>query len=171
MAPSISPASTRSSTLFGPVCIAIHAEKSKMPYWVLQLDSNGFYDADLVHLKEVSGMESEIQFVKCACCGLTEECTESYIARVRDRNEGRWICGLCAEAVKDEMVRSRRIGRDEALNRHMTFCKKFRAKSLPPNPTGELISAVKQLLLKTLDSPTSNTVSRRALVRSQSCFE
>uniref|UniRef100_A0A3Q7HPJ6 DUF1677 family protein n=1 Tax=Solanum lycopersicum TaxID=4081 RepID=A0A3Q7HPJ6_SOLLC len=116
-------------------------------------------------------MESEIQFVKCACCGLTEECTESYIARVRDRNEGRWICGLCAEAVKDEMVRSRRIGRDEALNRHMTFCKKFRAKSLPPNPTGELISAVKQLLLKTLDSPTSNTVSRRALVRSQSCFE
>nr|XP_009794294.1 PREDICTED: uncharacterized protein LOC104241078 [Nicotiana sylvestris] len=36
------------------------------------------------------------------------------------------------EAVKDKMVRSssseRRIGREEALNRHMTVCKKFRAK-------------------------------------------
>ncbi|TMW80759.1 hypothetical protein EJD97_015521, partial [Solanum chilense] len=48
MAPSISPASTRSSTLFRSVCIAIHARKLEMLYWVLQLDSNGFYDADLV---------------------------------------------------------------------------------------------------------------------------
>lgn len=118
-------------------------------------------------------MKNEVQFAKCECCGLTEECTEAYIARVRERNQGRWICGLCAEAVKDEMVRSspeRRIGRDEALNRHMTFCKKFRVKSLPPNPTGELISAVKQLLLRSLDSPRSNPVSRGGLVRSQSCF-
>ena len=44
----ISLASTRSSTLFRPVCIAIHAGKSEMLYWVLQLDSNGFYDAGLV---------------------------------------------------------------------------------------------------------------------------
>lgn len=121
-----------------------------------------------------ANMKNEVQFAKCECCGLTEECTEAYIARVRERNQGRWICGLCAEAVKDEMVRSssseRRIGRDEALNRHMTFCKKFRAKSLPPNPTDELISAVKQLLLRSLDSPRSNPASRGGLVRSQSCF-
>ncbi|CAN4126491.1 unnamed protein product [Withania somnifera] len=119
-------------------------------------------------------MKNEVQFAKCECCGLTEECTEAYIARVRERNQGRWICGLCAEAVKDEMVKSsssvRRIGRDEALNRHMTFCNKFRAKSMPPNSTDELISAVKQLLLRSLDSPRSNPVSRGGLVRSQSCF-
>ena len=48
MSPSISPASMRSFTLFRPVCIAIHAGKLKMLYWVLQLDSNGVYDADLV---------------------------------------------------------------------------------------------------------------------------
>ncbi|MCD7465160.1 hypothetical protein HAX54_000711 [Datura stramonium] len=125
----------------------------------------------------VTGIETqsknEVQFAKCECCGLTEECTEAYIARVRERNQGRWICGLCAEAVKDEMVRSspdRRIGRDEALNRHMTFCKKFRAKSLPPSPTDELISTVKQLLLRSLDAPRSNPMSRGGLVRSQSCF-
>lgn len=121
----------------------------------------------------VIGMENEVQFAKCECCGLTEEYTKAYIARVRERNEGLWICGLCAEAVKDEMVRSsseRRIGRDEALNRHMTFCKKFRTKSLPPNPTDELISAVKQLMLRSLDSPRSNSMSRGGLVRWQSCF-
>lgn len=53
-----------------------------------------------------ANMKNEVQFAKCECCGLTEECTEAYIARVRERNQGRWICGLCAEAVKDEMVRS-----------------------------------------------------------------
>ena len=48
MAPSISLASTRSSTLFRPICIVIHAVKLEMLYWVLQLDFNGFYDAGLV---------------------------------------------------------------------------------------------------------------------------
>lgn len=49
---------------------------------------------------------TDLAFVKCECCGLTEECTEEYIKRVRDRYSGRWICGLCAEAVKDELLRS-----------------------------------------------------------------
>ncbi|KAK4401259.1 hypothetical protein Sango_1232000 [Sesamum angolense] len=78
---------------------------------------------------------TDLAFVKCECCGLTEECTEEYIKRVRDRNSGRWICGLCAEAVKDELLRSeKRIGNEEALNQHMSFCKKFRSLSPPENP-------------------------------------
>nr|GMD92399.1 uncharacterized protein LOC109150660 [Ipomoea batatas] len=113
-------------------------------------------------------------FARCECCGLTEECTEAYIAKVRERNQGRWICGLCAEAVKDEMLRSeKRIGREEALNRHITFCKKFRALKPPPSPTDELISAVKQLLLRSLDSPRSSPPSpirKGGLLRSHSCF-
>ncbi|OIT23812.1 hypothetical protein A4A49_31678 [Nicotiana attenuata] len=118
---------------------------------------------------EATGIE--VEMVKCECCGLTEECTVAYIARVRERNGGRWICGLCAEAVKDEIMRSEsRIGGEEALNRHMNFCKKFRAFRPPPNPTEELISAVKQLMLRSLDSPRSNPVSRHGLARSRSCF-
>ncbi|GFQ04914.1 hypothetical protein PHJA_002635500 [Phtheirospermum japonicum] len=100
---------------------------------------------------------SEVALARCECCGLTEECTEAYIKRVRDRYSGHWICGLCAEAVKDEQLRSDGMTADDeeaALNQHMTFCKKFRALRSPPrNPTQELISAVKQLLLRTLDSP------------------
>nr|POE59533.1 hypothetical protein CFP56_43416 [Quercus suber] len=57
----------------------------------------------------ISSLEqSEVEFVKCHCCGLTEECTLDYIARVRERYQGRWICGLCAEAVKDESFRLQR---------------------------------------------------------------
>ncbi|KAK6119657.1 hypothetical protein DH2020_046595 [Rehmannia glutinosa] len=114
---------------------------------------------------------TDLVFAKCDCCGLTEECTEEYVKRVRDRYSGRWICGLCAEAVKDEIVRSeKRIGNEEAMNQHMSFCKKFKARSPPKNPTEDLISAVKQLLLRSLDSPRGPGPMRKPeLVRSRSC--
>ncbi|KAL1557274.1 hypothetical protein AAHA92_07867 [Salvia divinorum] len=115
---------------------------------------------------------TDLAFAKCECCGLTEECTGEYIKRVRDRFSGRWICGLCSEAVKDEVVRSeKRIGNEEALNQHMSFCKKFKNLSPPKSPSDdELISAVKQLLFKSLDSPRSSPVKKRCLIRSESCF-
>lgn len=71
--------------------------------------------------------QTEVEFAKCDCCGLTEECTPGYIERVRERYHGKWICGLCAEAVKDEIVRAteRLISTEEAMARHMNFCKKF----------------------------------------------
>ncbi|KAL8497097.1 hypothetical protein ACS0TY_020685 [Phlomoides rotata] len=114
---------------------------------------------------------TEVVVAKCDCCGLTEECTEEYMRRVRDRYSGRWICGLCAEAVKDEIVRSEKmIGTEEAVNEHMSFCKKFKTRITPPkNPTQELISAVKQLLLRSLDSPRSSPVRKPGLVRPESC--
>ncbi|KAK4388677.1 hypothetical protein Sango_2204700 [Sesamum angolense] len=75
---------------------------------------------------------------------------------------------LCGEAVKDEIVRSeKRIGNEEALNLHMSFCNKLRRP--PKNPTEELICAVKQLVLRSLDSPRSSPLRKPGLVRSQSC--
>eukprot|EP01018_Ginkgo_biloba_P033228 Gb_05535 [translate_table: standard] len=69
----------------------------------------------------------EVQFARCKCCGLTEECTPDYIARVSERFYGVWICGLCAEAVKEEVCRAKNcIGMEEALRAHMAFCTKFR---------------------------------------------
>ncbi|XP_010261824.1 PREDICTED: uncharacterized protein LOC104600530 [Nelumbo nucifera] len=129
------------------------------------------------------GGQSEVEFAKCDCCGLTEECTPAYIARIRERYQGRWICGLCAEAVKDEIVRSERlISTEEALNRHMNFCKKFRSSTPPSNPTEHLISAMRQLLRRSLDSPRAlrstpssplrkeSEVRPPSLARSESCF-
>ncbi|RZC89997.1 hypothetical protein C5167_029062 [Papaver somniferum] len=124
--------------------------------------------------QRVAGLPNEaLELVKCDCCGLTEECTLTYISKVKERYQGKWICGLCAEAVKDEISRSRtssseegdkKITIEEALNLHMNFCKKFRclSSSPPPNPTKHLVSAMKHLLRRSLDSPPS------VLVRSSS---
>ncbi|KAF7801977.1 apyrase 2-like [Senna tora] len=115
-------------------------------------------------------LEAEaVRSVRCYCCGLTEECTVVYIGRVRERYKGRWICGLCAEAVKDETARSERyISTDEAMKRHINFCQQFRTSTPPNNPTEELIEAVKHLLLRTLKEEGPMTCP--PLARSQSCF-
>ncbi|KAL0909488.1 hypothetical protein M5K25_020362 [Dendrobium thyrsiflorum] len=56
---------------------------------------------------EVAAVEErdELGFAECECCGLTEERREIYVATVRGRYGGRWICGLCAEAVEEETFR------------------------------------------------------------------
>ncbi|KAI9102877.1 hypothetical protein K1719_023316 [Acacia pycnantha] len=96
----------------------------------------------------------EVEFAICDCCGLTEECTPAYIERIRERYYGKWICGLCAEAVKDEIVRSERlVSTEEAMTKHMNFCKKFKTSGPPANPTVHLISAMRQILRRSLDSP------------------
>ncbi|KAF8045182.1 hypothetical protein N665_5485s0002 [Sinapis alba] len=94
--------------------------------------------------------------VTCECCGLTEECTQSYIEMIRERYMGKWICGLCSEAVKYEVIRTKRLlTPEEAMARHMNTCYKFKSSSPPPNPTGHLISAMRQILRRSLDSPRS----------------
>lgn len=46
---------------------------------------------------------SEVEAAACECCGLSEDCTAEYIGCVRDKFMGKLICGLCAEAVNEEM--------------------------------------------------------------------
>ncbi|EXB38974.1 hypothetical protein L484_027410 [Morus notabilis] len=95
----------------------------------------------------------DVECVKCASCGFTEDCTPAYISRVRDRFHGRWICGLCVEAVKDELLRSDRlISTEEALNRHISFCSNFRSSSPQTNHVHP-ISAIGRIFRRSLDSP------------------
>ncbi|XP_062187772.1 uncharacterized protein LOC133891093 [Phragmites australis] len=102
--------------------------------------------------REAVGEEEEE--VACECCGFTEECTAPYIAGVRARYEGRWICGLCGDAVGEELGRaSPPITPAEALDRHACVC---RRSSAPPSPTGssdDLIAALRLLLRRKLGSP------------------
>lgn len=120
----------------------------------------------------------EVECVKCDSCGFTEECTPAYISRVRQRYQGRWLCGLCVEAVKHEVVRSDRvITTEEALDRHITFCREFRSSTVL-NKTEHPIFAMGRLLRRSLDSPkplrsnSSGALGVRApqLIRSESCF-
>ncbi|KAL8230267.1 hypothetical protein R6Q57_000045 [Mikania cordata] len=104
----------------------------------------------------LSSPATEVEFAECDCCGLTEECTPAYMERIRERYQGKWICGLCGEAVKDEIVRSERlISTEEAMMRHMTFRRASRSPGPPPNPAVHLITAMRQILRRSLDSPRS----------------
>ncbi|KAL2516228.1 hypothetical protein Fot_30199 [Forsythia ovata] len=76
--------------------------------------------ADLQKLEPIS----EIEDAKCECCGMSEECTPEYVGQVRDKFSGKWICGLCAEAVKEETEKNGG-NREEALNSHMHACVRF----------------------------------------------
>ncbi|KAF8084241.1 hypothetical protein N665_0727s0008 [Sinapis alba] len=126
-----------------------------------------------------------VESVTCDTCGFTEECTPAYINRVKERYKGHWLCGLCAEAVKDEVVRSpTRISVEEALCRHTTFCHRFRSCS--PDEEEDPISVIGRILRRSLDrSPRRTTTrtsssgalqgidgveSRRSLLRTGSCF-
>ncbi|KAL1341138.1 hypothetical protein HN51_027608 [Arachis hypogaea] len=133
--------------------------------------------------QSAASIVSEVEFAICDCCGLREECTIGYIERIRERYHGKWVCGLCGEAVKDEIVRSERLlSTEEAMTKHMNFCKKFITSGPPTNPTVHLISAMRQILRKSLEnsptrvrsmptSPTTNNnKSGRELSRSESCF-
>lgn len=66
----------------------------------------------------------EVEDAKCECCGMSEECTPEYIRKVREKFSGKWICGLCSEAVKEEMEKNGGKG-DEALSTHMSHCVRF----------------------------------------------
>ncbi|KAL6334995.1 hypothetical protein AAG906_023800 [Vitis piasezkii] len=67
---------------------------------------------------------SEVEDAKCECCGMSEECTPEYIKRVRDKFLGKWICGLCTEAVKEEIEKNGGK-KEEALSTHMNACSRF----------------------------------------------
>ncbi|XP_027332916.1 uncharacterized protein LOC113847822 [Abrus precatorius] len=116
-------------------------------------------------------VDTAVSSVKCCCCGLVEECTHAYIARVRERYEGRWVCGLCAEAVKEEREREKIvISMDEALKRHIKFYQQFKSSNPPNNTNDDFILVMKQILFRTLDSPRKERFTCRPLGRSNSCF-
>ena len=130
--------------------------------------------------------QNEVQFIKCECCGLTEECTLAYIERIRQGYMGKWVCGLCSEAVKNEVIRSEKlISTEEALNRLLNVCRSFRSSSPPAggDPTVHLISAMRHILRRSFHSPRGGLRStpgspsresldqrRAVLARSESCF-
>ncbi|XP_057733047.1 uncharacterized protein LOC130948341 [Arachis stenosperma] len=61
---------------------------------------------------------------KCECCGMSEECTLEYMDRVRDKFLGKFVCGLCSEAVKEELEKNGGK-KEEALSSHMSACVRF----------------------------------------------
>ncbi|XBH58097.1 uncharacterized protein [Aegilops tauschii subsp. strangulata] len=90
---------------------------------------------------------AEVEWAACACCGLREECTAAYAAGVRAQYAGRWLCGLCGDAVGEELAAAGAGGGgsataevEAAIARHAAFCRSS------PAAAERLIAAVRRLL-------------------------
>ncbi|KAH1089390.1 hypothetical protein J1N35_016647 [Gossypium stocksii] len=112
--------------------------------------------------KQRGEMAMEIESVRCECCGLKEDCTQDYINEVKSKFEGKWLCGLCSEAVRDEVSRNKKqqFGVEEAVEAHMSFCGKFKS-----NPAVRVADGMRQMLRRsgdfsnTRNSPSSSSSS------------
>nr|GMD32347.1 uncharacterized protein LOC109192547 [Ipomoea batatas] len=82
---------------------------------------------------------------------MSEDCTPEYIDRVRAKFAGRWICGLCSEAVKEEEEKNGGK-REEAVNSHINACSKFN-KFARAYPVLYQAEAMREMLKKTRADP------------------
>lgn len=116
----------------------------------------------------------EVEQIKCECCGLLDECTPAYVSNVRNCHCGRWVCGLCAEAVKEELVRG--LAMEDALKAHMGICMQFNRMEKKVNPVTDIASAMKRLLRRStvgsisLRSAPSSPRHRSPITRADSCL-
>ncbi|CAN6862339.1 hypothetical protein Bca4012_041167 [Brassica carinata] len=119
---------------------------------------------------------SEVEDAKCECCGMSEECTPEYINGMRSKFSGKLICGLCAEAVEQEMEKMNSSElvvekrREEAVHAHMSACARFNrlGRSYPALYQAE---AVKEILKKRSNKMVRATKSEKGgLARSSSCM-
>ncbi|WOL20537.1 hypothetical protein Cni_G29342 [Canna indica] len=124
----------------------------------------------------VSESKPEVESIECECCGLSEDCTPTYITRIKEFFDGKWICGLCSEAVKEQMKRAvAPTTKEEALESHMALCKKFN-RNIRLNPNLSLAVSMRDVVRKIGSErrtvkdlpPAPGTVSSN-IVRSMSC--
>ncbi|XP_020691349.1 acidic phosphoprotein-like [Dendrobium catenatum] len=66
--------------------------------------------------------------VYCDCCGFKEKCTHEYISQVKANFEEKWLCGICSEAVREEMMKGNRTIED-ALKALMSVYRELKAKN------------------------------------------
>lgn len=112
----------------------------------------------------------EVKQAVCECCGLKEDCTQAYIAKVEDSFSGKWVCGLCSEAVKERMTRSasETVAIEEAMNSHRDVCQKFNSTRL--NPKLSLTFAMRDIAKRSEESRNSHGSSfTPKLTRRSSC--
>ncbi|RCV16895.1 hypothetical protein SETIT_3G175000v2 [Setaria italica] len=90
---------------------------------------------------------AEARSVRCECCGMAEECTPTYIGRVRERFQGKWVCGLCAEAVKERQAREPALTVARAVEAHAAMCERFNS-TVRLNPKLSLASSMRDIARK-----------------------
>ncbi|XP_010937484.1 uncharacterized protein [Elaeis guineensis] len=111
---------------------------------------------------------NEVERVECHCCGMSEDCTPTYICRVREFHCGNWICGLCAEAVKEKRKKVPSMAMEEALESHMALCKQFN-RTIRLNPELSLVGTMRDIARKSFQYRASHGSYTPKIGRTRSC--
>ncbi|XP_057799848.1 uncharacterized protein LOC131015451 [Salvia miltiorrhiza] len=117
---------------------------------------------------------SEVEDAKCECCGMSEECTPQYVKKVRG-TYGQMICGLCSEAVKEEMEKNGGK-REEALHAHVGACARFNRLGraypvlLQAEAMRDILRKNRAKSLSPRDKGGTNQTVRGGISRSSSCI-
>ncbi|KAG6489676.1 uncharacterized protein LOC122005885 [Zingiber officinale] len=88
-----------------------------------------------------------VEGAECECCGLAEDCTAEYVGGVKAEFAGKWLCGLCAEAARDEAAKKKKKGgggggMEEAVAAHVSFCRSLRSSP----PAVRVVDGMRQML-------------------------
>ncbi|XP_077232066.1 uncharacterized protein LOC143866095 [Tasmannia lanceolata] len=110
-----------------------------------------------------------IKVAECECCGLCEDCTPAYIGHIKDFHSGKWVCGLCSEAVKEQLNKSPWTAMKEAVESHMDFCKKFN-RTTKINPKLSLARSMREAMKISFQHRNSKNISDSKIARSTSCI-
>ncbi|CAN6456680.1 unnamed protein product [Victoria cruziana] len=119
---------------------------------------------------------SEVEKATCECCGMCEDFTPQYIKNVKEKYCGRWICGLCAVAVDEQVGRLGKDAIQEALNSHMAVCVRFN-RVARANPALFLADGMREILKKGVRARSQSARVRNCtgqkpapITRSSSCI-
>uniref|UniRef100_A0A0E0BYP2 phosphoribosylaminoimidazole carboxylase n=1 Tax=Oryza meridionalis TaxID=40149 RepID=A0A0E0BYP2_9ORYZ len=164
--------------------VANYSQSSNKMEKLIIIKSSGSGSGDARHddggAAASTGGGGEVETVRCACCGVAEECTPAYIGGVRAAFCGDWLCGLCSEAVKETARRDPAPGGGvaAALASHAAECRDFNATTRL-NPTLSLAGSMRRIARRSFDKRTSASCQERrlgaaasravALARSASC--
>jgi Protein of unknown function (DUF1677) len=114
---------------------------------------------------------SEVEEVKCTCCGMSEECTQEYISYVKERFSGKWICGICSAAVKEELEKNGG-DKEEALRAHVSVCVKFNrlARTRPVLSQAQAMKEIWKRRSNSITREMKNIKKGSGIARSSSCI-
>lgn len=149
-----------------------HLRKTTQPDDIAEIvESLSKFTFTVPAVKEEPEEEQEYM-AKCECCGLLEECTPGYVARMKATFCGKLVCGLCGEAVKEERMRmGPETSMEDALCAHMKICFKFNTFTRQ-DPAAELAQAMRQILRRSIElgapaKPKGQLWQRAGLSRSE----
>ncbi|KAL5976786.1 hypothetical protein ACLOJK_021120 [Asimina triloba] len=110
----------------------------------------------------------DVEKAECECCGFSDDYTPAYICHIKNSYGGKWVCGLCSEAVKEQMSRAPWAAMKEAVDSHATFCKKYNSTTRL-NPKLSLAGDMREIARRSSQNRISKKIHPSMIARTYSC--